>query len=80
MATTTLIGALLVAAGLIYMALAAIFRGRMTDPHASANDPAGRTLEPRRRGMGFLGLKANWPGLLIAAIGVILLLAPAFSG
>ncbi|UXN74253.1 hypothetical protein N8D56_03125 [Devosia sp. A8/3-2] len=80
MATTTFIGALLVAAGLVYMALAAIFRGRMTDPHASAGDPAGRTLEPRRRGMGFLGLKANWPGLLIVVIGVIFLLIPAVQG
>ena len=76
MATITVIGALLVVCGLLFMAGAAIFRGRMTDPHASRRDPAGLTLEPRRQGMGFLGLKANWPGLLLAAVGVVLLLWP----
>lgn len=77
MATTTLIGALLVACGVVYMAIAAIFRGRMTDAHSSPGDPAGPTLEPRRAGLGFLGVKANWPGVLIAAIGLVLLLIPA---
>jgi hypothetical protein len=77
MATTTLIGALLVAFGVLYMAIAAIFRGRMTDPHSSPADRTGPTLEPRRAGMGFLGVKANWPGVLMAAIGLMLLLIPA---
>lgn len=77
MATTTLIGALLVACGVVYMAIAAISRGRMTDPHSSPGNQTGPTLEPRRAGMGFLGAKANWPGVLIAAIGLILLLMPA---
>jgi hypothetical protein len=76
MVTTKLIGALLVACGILYMAVAAIYRGRLTDPHASPGDPAGPTLEPRRHGMGFLGLKANWPGLVIAAIGALMLLLP----
>jgi hypothetical protein len=26
--------------------------------------------------MGFLGLKANWPGILIIVVGALLLLAP----
>ena len=75
MATNTLIGALLVIGGLLYMAGAAIFRGRMTEIHAS-RDPAGPTLEPRRQGVRFLGLKVEWPGLLAAAIGALLLLFP----
>jgi hypothetical protein len=77
MATSTLIGALLVACGVVYMAIAAIFRGRMTEPHSTPRDGTGPTLEPRRAGMGFLGAKANWPGVLIAAIGLMLLLIPA---
>lgn len=77
MATTTLVGALLVACGVVYMAIAAIFRGRMTDPHSSPANGTGPTLEPRRAGLGFLGAKANWPGVLIAAIGLMLLLMPA---
>ena len=76
MATITVIGALLVFCGLLYMAGAALYRGRMTEPHASRRDSAGLTLEPRRQGMGFLGLKANWPGLLLAAIGAVLLFWP----
>ena len=74
MVTTTLIGALLVTCGLLYMAGAAIFRGRMSEPHSSNGEPSG--LEPHHRGLRFLGLKANWPGLLIAVIGTLMLLFP----
>ncbi|WP_332701355.1 hypothetical protein [Devosia sp.] len=77
MTTTTLIGALLVTCGVVYMAIAAIFRGRMTDPHSSPGNRGAPTLEPRRAGLGFLGAKANWPGVLIATIGLVLLLIPA---
>ena len=80
MAATTIIGAVLVACGLVLMALAAIHRGRLSDPHAAPGDPAGTTLEPQRQRMGFLGLAANWPGLLVAAIGVVLLSLPFFQG
>jgi hypothetical protein len=76
MVIMTLVGALLVTCGLLYMAGAAIYRGRMTEPHSSPRDLAGLTLEPRHRGLRFLGLKANWPGLLIAAIGALMLLFP----
>jgi hypothetical protein len=76
MATTAVIGALLVVCGLLYMTGTAIFRGRMSDPHASARDPLGLTLEPRRSGLRVLELKANWPGLLLVAIGVLMLLFP----
>lgn len=33
------------------------------------------TLEPRRRGLGFLGVSQNWPGLLMMAVGAVLLLS-----
>jgi hypothetical protein len=36
---------------------------------------APRILEPPRRGVGFLGLGTNWPGILLMAIGVILLVS-----
>jgi hypothetical protein len=70
-----LIGALFILCGVVYMAGAAIYRGRMSDPHLNPGD-ASPTLEPRHRGLRFLGLKANWPGLLLLAIGAILLLLP----
>ena len=79
-----LIGALLVVAGVVYMAGAVIWRGRLSDPGpvpAAPDRPTpnlatpGPTLEPRRRGLGFLGLSQNWPGLLMMGIGLILLLS-----
>ena len=62
------LGALLVLCGILYMARATIWRG-------SLSRPAGDTLEPPRRGVEFLGLEANWPGVLLMAIGAILLVS-----
>jgi hypothetical protein len=79
-----LIGALLTVAGIVYMALAVLSRGRLSDPapfpappdHPTASlATPGPTLEPRRRGLGFLGLSRNWPGLLMIGAGFILLLS-----
>ena len=69
------IGALLILCGLVYMAWAAIRRGRMSDPASNPADAGKRTLEPRHRGLGFLGWEANWPGLVMAALGGLLLVA-----
>jgi hypothetical protein len=62
------LGALLVLGGILYMVHATILRG-------SLSRPAGDTLEPTRRGLGFLGVRANWPGLLLMAVGAVLLLS-----
>lgn len=77
-----LIGALLTVAGVVYMAGAALRRGRLSDTAPLASDrpmpnlaTPGPTLEPRRRGLGFLGLSQNWPGLLMIGVGAILLLS-----
>ena len=78
-----LIGALLTIAGVVYMAVAALRRGRLSDPihlPTSADPPTatpGPTLEPRHRGLRFLGLSQNWPGLLMMGIGLVLLLSVA---
>jgi len=81
---TVILGALLTVAGLVYMAGAALRRGRLSDPAPTAPDrPApnlatpGPTLEPRRRGLGFLGLSQSWPGLLMMVVGILLLLSMA---
>ena len=71
-----LLGALLFIVGLVQTARAAIRRGRMSDPGPNPNDTAARTLEPRERGVGFLGVKPNWPGLLMMAVGALMLLLP----
>ncbi|WP_274628459.1 hypothetical protein [Arvimicrobium flavum] len=71
--TTIWLGALLLVAGVVYMAVAATWRGRMSDATPSVT-PAPDTLEPAHRGVGFLGLGSNWPGILMAAVGALLLL------
>jgi len=70
-----LFGALFVLGGILYMARAAIWWGSLSRPRPSG--PAPNTLEPSRRGMRFLGLGANWPGILLMAIGAVLLLSGA---
>jgi len=66
------IGALLIVCGVIFMAIQAIRRGRLSE--AKQTRSSGATLEPQRPGAG-LGLKANWPGFVLIALGAILLLA-----
>jgi hypothetical protein len=70
------LGALLVLGGLLYMARAAIWRGSLSGPESSRR-PVRNTLEPPRRGVRFLGLGTNWPGILLMAIGAILLVSGA---
>ena len=76
MSAVTVIGALLVIAGIVLIARAAIARGRLSDPRHNAGDTAGLTLEPRHKGLDFLGPGVNWPGLLLAVLGGLMLLLP----
>jgi len=66
------LGALLVLGGVLYMARTAIWRGPLSGSDSSRR-PVRDTLEPPRRSVGFLGLGTNWPGILLMAIGAILL-------
>lgn len=70
------LGALLVLSGVLFMAAQAIWRGRLSDARRSRSAVPGTTLEPQRPSAGF-GLKANWPGFVMIALGAILLLAGA---
>jgi hypothetical protein len=65
------LGALLVLGGVLHMVRTVIWRGSLSGPDSGR--PVRGTLEPRRRGVGFLGLEANWPGILLMVIGAILL-------
>jgi hypothetical protein len=71
----TWLGALLVIGGLLFMARQAIWRGRLSGgrPRSALGSD---TLEPPERDEGF-GLAANWPGLVLVAVGAILLIAAA---
>jgi hypothetical protein len=70
------LGALLVLGGVLYMARTAIWRGSLSGPDSSSQ-PVRDTLEPPRRSTKFLGLGTNWPGILLMAIGAILLVSGA---
>ena len=61
--------------GVLLMAAPPIWRGRLSE-RRSLSAVADRTLEPRRPGAGF-GLRTNWPGLALIALGALLLLVGA---
>jgi hypothetical protein len=59
--------------GILYMARTAIWRGPLSGPGSSR--PVRDTLEPPLRSVRFLGLGTNWPGILLMAIGAVLLVS-----
>lgn len=69
-------GALLVLGGVLFTAAKALRGGRLSEARESRPGLASDTLEPRRAATS-LGLKANWPGLALIALGSLLLLAGA---
>lgn len=71
-----LFGGLLVLCGVVILAWSTINRGRLSESHIDS--VAGRTLEPSRRGLRFLGLRQNWPGILLILIGAVILIAGWF--
>lgn len=72
----TWLGALLVIAGVVYMAMKAIWKGPMSGPTQTRPGLPRDTLEPPGRGgeIGVFALSRNWPGLVLMAVGGILLL------
>ena len=72
------LGALLVIAGVLFLAYQAIGRGRLSGQSTSSSAPVD-TLEPPRQGMRFLGLGSNWPGFLLIVVGGLLLLFGGFA-
>jgi hypothetical protein len=70
------LGVLLVLGGVLYTARTAIWRGSLSGPDSSSRRVRD-TLGPPRRSMKFLGLGTNWPGILLMAIGAILLVSGA---
>lgn len=68
------LGAFLVIAGVIFLAKAALDRGRLSGTTQAPPDVKDGTLEPQHQGLRFLGLASNWPGLALMAFGAALLL------
>jgi hypothetical protein len=71
------LGVLLVFAGLLQMTFQPIWRGRLSGGRQLRAGRRSDTLEPERPASGF-GIKANWPGLALVALGAVMLLAGAF--
>ena len=72
-------GAALVIIGVVFMATQPLWRGRLSrEPEAenahTLSPRASNTLEPRRPARG-LGMKFNWPGLVMVAAGFLLCLS-----
>ena len=77
-ASMTLIwlGVLLVFGGVLQMAFQPIWRGRLSGRARLRSGRPSDTLEPERPASGF-GIKSNWPGLAMLALGAAFLLAAA---
>jgi hypothetical protein len=71
------LGALLFVVGMVLLANQAIWRGRLSGQSTSPSAPA-KTLEPPHRGMRFLGLGSNLPGIILIVLGGALLLVGGF--
>ncbi len=70
------LGAILFVGGLLYTATQPIWRGRLSGGQVRPVPPAEGTLEPPRPGAGF-GIRANWPGIALITLGILLMLAGA---
>jgi len=70
------LGVLLVLGGVLQMAYQPIWHGRLSGRRRLRAGQPGDTLEPERPAGGF-GLKSNWPGLALVALGAAFLLLGA---
>ena len=70
------LGVLLVFGGVLQMAYQPIWRGRLSGGRRLRSGQPSDTLEPERPASGF-GIKSNWPGLTLVALGAAFLLAGA---
>lgn len=68
------VGALLLLSGLVFMAVQPLQGGRLSG--GRLRSAKGDTLEPARPTTG-LGIRSNWPGIALVALGAVLLLAAA---
>jgi hypothetical protein len=74
--TLVLLGALLVLTGVVFLASQPLWRGRLSGVRRLRSTESSETLEPQRPARGF-GIKSNWPGLALVALGAVLLLVGA---
>ena len=70
------LGVLFVFGGVLQMVFQPIWRGRLSGGRQLPSGRPSDTLEPERPASGF-GIKSNWPGLAMFALGAAFLLAAA---
>ena len=70
------IGALFILGGVLLTAAKALRRGRLSEVRSARPDYASSTLEPKGASAR-LPLRALWPGLLLLALGALLLVVGA---
>jgi len=70
------IGALLVLCGVLFTAAKALGRGRLSGARSTRQGYVSDTLEPKGESARF-PLRAIWPGLVLLALGALLLIAGA---
>lgn len=68
----TIVGVLLIICGVVVAALGVIRRGRLSQTRESGTGAPRDTLEPTGRG-NRLGLKADMPGIVLFALGALLI-------
>ena len=69
------IGALLILGGVLFLTIQPLRRGQLSGSFLRAKKSID-TLEPSRPATGF-GIRSNWPGLALVALGAVLMLAAA---
>ena len=70
------LGVLLVFGGMLQLVFQPIWHGRLSGRGRLRSGQPSDTLEPTRPAGGF-GIKSNWPGLAMAALGAAFLLVGA---
>jgi hypothetical protein len=68
-----LLGALLVLAGVVFLAVQVMRHGALSSAKQGTGRGAPQSLEPRRQG-GIFDPRRNWPGYVLIFIGALLLL------
>ena len=69
------LGALLFLGGIVFLLVQPLRRGQLSGGRLRSAH-SGDTLEPGKPARGF-GLRANWPGLVLVALGAVLMLGTA---
>ena len=70
------LGVLLVFGGMLQLVFQPIWHGRLSGRRRLRSGQSSDTLEPTTPAAGF-GIKSNWPGLVLVALGAACLLAGA---